>query len=1591
MDKKLNDILAEIDGTQEFLNTQDIDSLLRKEKHIYSDERKRKEFMNLMKAADCWKNKLGLIASSLGYKDLLKEAVAKYNVSLDKRTLIEAAKGGHLDVCKYLLGEAGILKKNSNTNEKEEYLRVLIQVEALSIAAANGHFKVLEWAIKAGIKSDFDTVLNLAKSGETEILRNILERKCSWTQDIWEVLLKALRDKPKKNKNDFSIFIWAYEMNLINKDINKFIKCFNFLQRVPQIFITRRKRNEKGGKKELNGWGKIISITKNIIKSKIIDNKPEEIETFYWHVAKEKYDYNVDSFDIDSRDDQLKENLDEDEQVSNIVENLAINNNDIVKDSSSIYDDDDEFYPENERVNEASIDESCKSQIEQNVSEGTLELSSQVNQWILDSDTRWVGMFFKRIEKLSNGMNSYACCKQLKGTKKYKIFESKLDKGQRILWTKVWPNKKDYDKVKAEAEQRGIEYIEDVDIMKPRLLIWYVCKHDEVSHHMQNIENSFNRVGIANFENLSTHLIQQEILVEPHGNSLMKMYTKSYSDMQEELNQKLTPKFELRLTRAEKKITRSREGSLMVFGRSGTGKTICLTDKMRSDRQSNASLTQLFVARSMHLCSVVKSYQQNSDSSFMEYKRNQTTFLQFRRFVDDMLKRVKDHMKQLGRYSAAENIFNNDNRVTTSKFKDIIWKQIASSSNLNPSTVWTQIHTNLKGSVEVIVRKKEDGGENYEPKFKYLTYDEYMNLEVFPKQRCKLMGAERDETYKIFERYQAYLHDEGLWDDSDKVLYILQHCELQSAINHHYHINFNFTQLVHEGPRYFYDKVYVDEVQDFTQSEIILFFLAAGMNSSLFMVGDSAQAVEQAVAFRFEEVRSLVYKITNHEIPKPEKLYINFRSHQNILNLARKVLEKMNIAFPNSSLIASEETGLLLGPKVNIYPHNTITTIKDNYKLKEIARQSVETLKDVVRYNPKAYFLTPEQNVQRLRTILNADNVKLLSIVDSKGLEFNEVVIVDFFSCIPITDADHWKDLFKEPSVIRDYPPEIEHQLKNLYVAITRCRNRLTFIETGCNRPNGKEFEITKTVWRNLYDRGKDNPNNLVENFVPAFDKQIRQQSDSDLMPYAFQRIQSGIEEYDEDDQKAIKYLSEAMVYMKQCAKQDFTKKLELQIKIFIELTGPLSDITKQNCIELLKECLTEGMYDNISRVLRKIYNVYDDYDEVDTISVNDVDVDNDSDYWVYQHLVPNLTRILEEKLSALTHSSSKYDHMHRALIEDSIKEFEGLYKNIRKKVKRNIEDYRAKKDLEKVVARKNLDLFKKARTAFLSEISTGVTLKEQSPKPKTESGKRARDNLVAKNKLSTDLLQLEISREQAEESKNQKQNKLIDLEQADMTAKANAMVKEMTRSEKEREKAIEKARIAALKAEEERAAKAKAKALQDEKDAINKKAAQEKKDKRNSKAEGGTNVQRSDFGSALEDAMRVSMKAKAKKNESKSNTKKLPQKKDQNSSDSDEMPPLRDIDSDSQENDKADEPPRVIYHSDSDFDSDDSDYEVQRIAKRKTEEALEAAVAAKKTKAKSSKVSQKNEERKKEKKARHRDAEGTLMPKLVGFDSDSD
>ena len=73
----------------------------------------------------------------------------------------------------------------------------------------------------------------------------------------------------------------------------------------------------------------------------------------------------------------------------------------------------------------------------------------------------------------------------------------------------------------------------------------------------------------------------------------------------------------------------------------------------------------------------------------------------------------------------------------------------------------------------------------------------------------------------------------------------------------------------------------------------------------------------------------------------------------------------------------------------------------------------------------------------------------ILSIQEAKGLEFKTVVMADFFK--GLSDEQHaaWKRLLTERSAgdASTMHPEVEMHLKQLYTAITRCRERLLFAE----------------------------------------------------------------------------------------------------------------------------------------------------------------------------------------------------------------------------------------------------------------------------------------------------------------------------------------------------------------------------------------------------------------------------------------------------------------------------------------------------------------------------------------------------------------
>ena len=84
------------------------------------------------------------------------------------------------------------------------------------------------------------------------------------------------------------------------------------------------------------------------------------------------------------------------------------------------------------------------------------------------------------------------------------------------------------------------------------------------------------------------------------------------------------------------------------------------------------------------------------------------------------------------------------------------------------------------------------------------------------KDRCRLTLAHRKIAYSIFQRYNIFCKSNGLWDAMDLVSAVFQERKLKAQSEGMFPV--------------LYDRVYADEVQDFTQAEIGLLFMLAGNN-----------------------------------------------------------------------------------------------------------------------------------------------------------------------------------------------------------------------------------------------------------------------------------------------------------------------------------------------------------------------------------------------------------------------------------------------------------------------------------------------------------------------------------------------------------------------------------------------------------------------------------------------------------------------------------------------------------------------------------------------------------------------------------------
>lgn len=541
-----------------------------------------------------------------------------------------------------------------------------------------------------------------------------------------------------------------------------------------------------------------------------------------------------------------------------------------------------------------------------------------------------------------------------------------------------------------------------------------MSKHDNVSRLVKQIDGSFSRLSrqpalrtLPGESVPTTDLSDEDVLLDPSGNCPLKIYSTSRGGIPLLSTTGWTPP--LRLSAKQQEL-QGVGGTVLLLGRSGTGKTVCLSDRMAQDRdrmrigRGTACCSQLFVSRSKKLCEFVRAYQTKicADASDLD----QTDFLTLDLFVSRMEKVVASCTATAGSQ------YLRSRRVDFPRFRTLMSTAVM-KSGLEAVVVWTQIRSFIKGSVEAVLQGKP------------LTLEQYLSVSVVGGDRCRLATDQRTRAFSVYVAYSAVLGEDVLWDDADRVLELLTRSKLEplSACN---------------GKGADYHKVYVDEVQDNTQAEIVLYFLAAGMNTqSLFLAGDPAQSVVEGVDFRFEEVRSIVYQLSagKDSISRPVKLTTNYRSHCGIMDCAAAILDKMFRMFPGAATVLPRDAGLFRGPRP------AFCTATGESSLVALLRQS-----------ERLVVICPDDRVPSVEQQLSDRGLvnSVWGIRAAKGLEFQDIVLFDFFAGIPAADHKAWRSLLSEDQkdgMLQQFP-QIESQLKLLYTAITRGCNRLLFAES---------------------------------------------------------------------------------------------------------------------------------------------------------------------------------------------------------------------------------------------------------------------------------------------------------------------------------------------------------------------------------------------------------------------------------------------------------------------------------------------------------------------------------------------------------------
>ena len=703
------------------------------------------------------------------------------------------------------------------------------------------------------------------------------------------------------------------------------------------------------------------------------------------------------------------------------------------------------------------------------ISEWTIDITEQVHKFFqrhIKRERALCERVLRRLTLLSTGRWPYVLCKPLKAKQGQGIslYETKIDAASRIIWEvaiafsprrsnsgenfaeqviRVWDIVLDHDNLSRAIDQtidriershkRGEECAIASEIDKSVLSstvsmdgegkdITGVVRIPRVFSMSNQVTVGSNRDQVPKGKSRHYHPASED----PRQYTLLKFYELNQGAVKLLLDGREKDNSDLPFLPGPKEheiihYQSDPQRSILLSGRSGTGKTTCLVFRLwaqhnayYNSRVKGERLRQLFLTKNDLLCREVKRSFNNmglawakrtspAEGNIEEEEEERPQFFTSSEWFDgldaalpgqsffskyELQQRINSRKHNDSVTKEIEELLSNDNTevgelgkgVSTTKvlrqemtylvFRKL-WRKIRSGSDMECTIVWREIKSFIKGSVPAL---QIDRNERSLPQNRFLSLDEYLTI---PRKQSRMDEAQRREVYGIFQAYEKLKAESFYYDECDLI----------------YNIAGRISSLDRNSIEI--DSLFIDEVQDFTQAEIYILVKLCRNPNNLFLAGDTAQSITVGVDFRFTDVRQIFYNHFGGIEPKLLQLSHNYRSHAGVLRLAACVVELLYKFFGSSLDKLPPDLGLFSGPK---------PVIMDVANTKELVLMLQGAKRKTSRIEFGAHQVVIVRSEEAKRSLpekFDIDKDWVMTVQESKGLEFDDVLLYDFFSDSP--------------------------------------------------------------------------------------------------------------------------------------------------------------------------------------------------------------------------------------------------------------------------------------------------------------------------------------------------------------------------------------------------------------------------------------------------------------------------------------------------------------------------------------------------------------------------------------------------------------